>query len=326
MKNRLAITFGFIAACVFFQGCATSRAATPTEIPPGHQRLSVNVNGVERQALVHVPAGVGNTQPQPLVVMLHGVGGTAAYAVRETGWSAKADAENFIVVYPEATRPDASQPASLRRNPQAWNDGSGRFHAGQQQVEDVAFIRLLIDRTAADHRIDRQRVFVTGFSNGASMAYRVGAELADRVAAIAPVAGASWGESLSPSRPISLLYITGTADPLNPLDGGMPRMAFGGGGQGGRAKTKVRTAIAQWVQALGLPDVPKSETLVNGVRTTRYGSAANPTEVVLITVDGLGHVWAGGENLLPQFMVGKPTDKVKATDVIWEFFNAHSGP
>jgi polyhydroxybutyrate depolymerase len=106
----------------------------------------------------------------------------------------------------------------------------------------------------------------------------------------------------------------------------MPRMAFGGAGQGGRKKTKVRTAIAQWVQALGLPDVPKSESLVNGVRTTRYGSAANPTEAVLITVEGLGHVWAGGDNLLPQFMVGKPTDKLKATDVIWEFFKAHPGP
>jgi polyhydroxybutyrate depolymerase len=326
MKNRMSVIAFFMGLCMVLQGCAFTRAASASQLPNGHQVLSLDVGGVKRQAWVHVPAGDDKTQPRPLVIMLHGMGGTAANAVRETGWSAKADAENFIVAYPDATRPDASEPANLRRNPQAWNDGSGRFHAGQQQVGDVAFIGLLIDRMLADYAVDRRRVYVTGFSNGASMAFRVGAELADKVAAIAPVAGASWAETLKPSRPISLLYLTGTADPLNPLDGGMPRMAFGGGGQGGRAKSPVQTEIARWAAALGLPAAPASDVTVNGVRTTRYGSGANQTEVVLITVDGLGHIWAGGQNLLPEFIVGKPTDKLRATDVSWEFFKAHPVP
>jgi poly(3-hydroxybutyrate) depolymerase len=58
----------------------------------------------------------------------------------------------------------------------------------------------------------------------------------------------------------------------------------------------------------------------------RYGAAGAPNEVVLVTVEGLGHVWAGGQNLLPEFIVGKPTDKLKATDVIWEFFRVHPVP
>jgi polyhydroxybutyrate depolymerase len=326
MKNRLSVIAFFAALCIVLQGCGFMRSASASQQPEGHQVLSLDVGGVTRQALVHVPAGYEKTRPRPLVIMLHGMGGTAANAVRETGWSAKANAEDFIVLYPDATRPDVAQLPNLRKNPQAWNDGSGRFHAGEQQVGDVAFIGLLIDRMLADYAVDRRRVYVTGFSNGASMAFRVGAELADKVAAIAPVAGASWAETLKPSRPISLLYLTGTADPLNPLDGGMPRMAFSGSGQGGRAKTPVRSSMAQWTAALGLPATPVSDATVNGVRTTRYSSGASQTEVLLITVEGLGHMWAGGQNLLPEFIVGKPTDKLRATDVIWAFFRAHPAP
>ncbi len=326
MTNRRSVIAFSAALCLLQQGCSFAHAAGASQLPDGHQVIGLDVQGVTRQSLVHFPSGYNMTQLRPLVIMLHGMGGTAANAMRETGWSAKADAENFIVLYPDATRPDTAQLPSFRKNPQAWNDGSGRFHAGEQQVGDVAFIGLLIDRMVADHAVDPQRVFVTGFSNGASMAFRIGAELADRVAAIAPVAGASWAETVKPSRPISLLYLTGAADPLNPLDGGMPRLAFGGGGHGGRAKAPVGTSIAQWAAAFGLPATPRSDQTTNGVRTVRYGHGGTRTEVTLITVEGLGHVWAGGKNLLPEFMVGKPTDKLKATDVIWEFFRAHPAP
>jgi polyhydroxybutyrate depolymerase len=296
------------------------------DLPPGHQRVSVLVGGLERQFVLHLPAGDVGGHPKALVIMLHGMGGTAANAVRETGWSAKADAEGFVVAYPDATRPDMTQPANFRRNPQAWSDGSGRFHSGQTPVDDTAFIRALIDHVAAKHAVDARRIFVTGFSNGASMVFRIGAEMADRVAAIAPVAGASWAETVRPTRPISLLYLTGEADPLNPLAGGMPRLAFGGDGQGGRAKTPIHAQMTKWAVALGLPATPVSDAAVNGVRTTRYGVYSATNELVVITVEGLGHVWAGGQNLLPEFVVGKPTDKLRATDVIWEFFKAHPGP
>jgi polyhydroxybutyrate depolymerase len=155
------------------------------------------------------------------------------------------------------------------------------------------------------------------------MAFRVGAELSDRVAAIAPVAGASWAETVSPERAVSVLYLTGTADPLNPMQGGFPRFAIGGRDQGGRAKPPVGVEISRWARALSCPDAPPREREENGVRIRRYPGCRDGAEIVFITVDGLGHVWAGGKSLLPEFVVGKPTDKLKATDVIWEFFRSH---
>ncbi len=292
--------------------------------PAGHQRVSFTLGNSERQFLLHLPPAYDTSKSWPLVVMLHGMGGTAENAVRETGWSSKADAAGFIIAYAQATRPDPSRPPSLRNNAPAWNDGSGRFHAGEGNVDDVAYIRALIDRVIADHAVDSRRIYVTGFSNGASMTYRVGAELAARVAAVAPVAGASWLETLRPAQGISICAITGTADPLNPLEGGMPTMAFRNKGEGGRAKLPVLIQLQAWATALKLPLTPSVDEARNGVRVRRFGPATTGEEIMLITVDGLGHIWAGGENLLPEKMVGKPTDKLKATDAIWDFFQAHS--
>ncbi len=315
--SAIAVLVGLAIAAKFKGGAATK------EPPSGHQALAINSGGLDRRFLLHLPPAYDKTKPLPLVVMLHGMGGTAANSVRETGWSAKADSETFIVAYPEATRPDGTRPPSLRKNPQAWNDGSGRFHAAERNIDDVAFIRALLDRLTADYRIDRRRIFVAGFSNGASMAFRVGVELSDRVAAIAPDAGACWTETLKPRRGISLCYLTGTADTLNPLEGGFPKLAIGGGDQGGKPKAPVRVAITKWTKALGCPETPMRDDATNGIRTQIYGPGRDGAEVAFITIDGLGHHWAGGVSQAPEFLVGKNTDKLRATDVVWDFFRTH---
>jgi polyhydroxybutyrate depolymerase len=326
MNYRLPIlSLTAILCAVVVVGNLKAEAATK-ELPPAHQELTISSGGLDRHCLIHLPPAYDKAKPLPLVIMLHGMGGTGANAVREMGWSAKADLETFIVVYPDATRPDPTQVPSIRSNPQAWNDGSGRFHSAERNIDDVAFIRALLDRLAADYSIDRHRIFVAGFSNGASMALRIGAELSDRVAAIAPGAGACWTETVKPTRGISLCYITGTSDTLNPLDGGFPKMAFGGGDKGGKPKPAVRTTVEKWSKALGCPESPTKDETTNGVRTRRYGPGRDGAEIVFITIEGLGHIWAGGVNLVPEFMVGKPTDKLKATDVVWDFFRAHPAP
>jgi polyhydroxybutyrate depolymerase len=306
----------------------TAQAAE--RLPPGHQGQGLEHAGQVRSYLLFLPsAAQDRSRALPLVLMLHGMGGTAANAVRETAWSVKAEQEGFVLAYADASRPDPQRPASLRNNPPAWNDGSGRFHAGAQQVDDTGFIRKLIDQVSAQQSIDPRRVYVTGFSNGASMAFRVGAELADRVAAIAPVAGASWAEAPQPVRGLSLIYLTGTADPLNPLEGGFPKL--GQREQGGRAKKPVAEMIGTWTRALQCQpakdlSAANANDNANGVQTRSFGGCKDGAEVVVITVEGLGHIWAGGESRLPEFMVGKPTNKLKATDVIWDFFRSHPMP
>lgn len=300
-----------------------TRAAISDELPPRHSRQKFATSHGDREYVIHIPASCDKLKPTPLVIMLHGFGGTGLTAARETGWSAKAERESFIVAYPEATRPDKSSPPHFRRNPQAWNDGSGRFHAAAQNIDDVAFIDAMINSIEAGFAIDPNRIFVTGFSNGASMTFRVGAELSHRIAAIAPVAGTCWLEQPEPSHLVSLCYITGTADSLNPLDGGYPKLAFGGREQGGRPKPAVQVFIDQWVRALRLPEKPHREETLNGLQKRVYRHGSQQPEIVFITVAGHGHHWPGGERQLPEFLLGKSGSQLNATDIIWDFFKSH---
>ena len=166
-------------------------------INPGDHAFIIHLGGMDRHYTVHVPPRYDGKRPVPVVIMLHGGGGTGRAAAFETGWSAKADQAGFLAVYPEATPPDPAKPSQFRTNGQIWNDGSGRFHAGQRGIDDVGFLNAMLDEVAARFTVDPRRVFVTGFSNGASMTFRVGEELSHRVAAIAPAAGICWSEAPS---------------------------------------------------------------------------------------------------------------------------------
>ncbi len=293
------------------------------------QTVALTAGDLERSALLHLPPAYDGKTALPLVLMFHGKGGTPEASVKETEWVAKADAAGFIVAFPKATRPDPTQPAKFGRNNPAWNDGSGRFHAGERKVADVAFIAALLDHLEAKFAVDRRRVFATGFSNGASMTFRVGLELSERIAAIAPVSGALWIAEPKSARPVSLLYLTGTADPINPMEGGVPKMASGAGFKGvpEKAKPPVRENVAEWVKLIGA--AAEAEPLacsVEGVNSVRHGGGREGAEVVFTTIAGHGHIWPGAKRPLPEFILGKATNRLNATDAIWSFFASHPAP
>ena len=141
----------------------------------------------------------------------------------------------------------------------------------------------------------------------------------ERGAAIAAVADACWLPERKLDRGVPICYITGTADPFNPLDGGPLRL-----GLGGKDKPPVRDSILKWVKALGAPVEPAETRETNGVRTVRYGPGRDGAEVVFVAIEGQGHVWPGGKNLLPELLVGRETGRFKAVDVIWDFFKARA--
>jgi polyhydroxybutyrate depolymerase len=299
------------------------RASAPS-VRAGDQNFTIRVGELERRYTVHVPPGYDGQQAVPVVIMLHGGGGTGRAAATETGWGAKADQAGFLAVFPEAVARDPAKPSSFAANPQLWNDGSDRFYSGQKAPDDVAFLNAMLDDLFARFAVDRARIFVTGFSNGASMTFRIGAEASKRIAAIAPVAGACWIEPGKLERPVPMCYITGAADPLNLIEGGVPKLAFGGSDKvRSKPKPPVRDSIQKWAKAVGCPETPARASEADGVRTETYGPGRSESEVVYITVEGLGHTWAGGKSLLPEFMVGKRSDKIKATDLIWDFFQKH---
>ena len=284
----------------------------------------IMVDGLQCSFTVHIPRTNNGKGSLPVVIMLHGGGGTTRAANEETGWVDKAEAEGFLAVFPEAMARDPSQRSSFARNPQLWNDGSGRFYPEQKMPDDIAFINALIDHLISSFPVDEKQIFVTGFSNGASMSFRAGAELSKRVAAIAPVAGACWLGEIVLEQPVSMFYMTGTNDPLNLIEGGVPKLLSGGSDPiRSKAKPPVRDSINKWVQALACPGISSSVAETNGVKTETYGPCREGCEVIYVTVEGQGHTWAGGKSLLPESWVGKTSDKIRATDAIWDFFNQH---
>ncbi|MBU1880316.1 MAG: hypothetical protein KJ734_15315, partial [Chloroflexi bacterium] len=172
--------------------------ASPVSSQPGE----LESGGQRRHYLLHVPPGYAADQPAPLAINLHGLGSNAAQQEQISGMSRLADAKTFIVVYPEALG-----------DPATWRVGAGS--------PDVAFIRDLIQHLAGQYRIDPARIYATGISNGGGMANRLGCDMADVIAAIAPVSGAYlFWQDCQPGRPVPVLAFHGTADRIVPYEGG----------------------------------------------------------------------------------------------------------
>src|SRR5271170_6046860 len=227
--RRFAILLSSIVFAAAISTTAISFATAAAPPTPGDHTESLEVghgaNKMTRTFLVHVPPGFDGKSNVPVVIMLHGAGGSGAGAMGQAGWGAKSDREGFVAVFPDGTPPNRAAPAQFMTNPRLWNDGSG--HAiGVDHVDDLGFISAMIDFLEARYAADPARIYCTGFSNGASMTFSVGLNLANRIAAIAPVAGHLWQREKSLAYPVPLLYIVGTDDPLNPLGGGKVKLPW----------------------------------------------------------------------------------------------------
>jgi polyhydroxybutyrate depolymerase len=289
---------------------ALSAAAAGTA-PDGRQSLLHQ--GVERGYVVRSP-GVAPAPGQrlPLVLVLHGGGGNAAVAEAMSGFTDKAKREGFIVAYPEGT-------GRLGRRLLTWNAGHCCGHAMTRQVDDVGFIRALINRLEADHPVDPRRIYATGMSNGGMMTHRLGIELSDRLAAIAPVVAALFGDERKPAHAVAALMINGQLDASVPVTGGAPGGRFPDAWDG----TPALPALAQgsfWAAANGCATTPDS-TQQGPITRWRYRcNSGRDVEVVLVGDNG--HAWPGGK--AGSRRGDTPSTAMNATDLIWSFFKAHS--
>ena len=220
-----------------------------------------------------------------------------------------ADEEGFVVAYPDGL--------SL-----GWNDGRDETPAGQRGADDVGFLSALIDHLVATYSVDPARVYVTGLSNGAMMSFRVGCELAGKVAAIAPVAGLHPDAlgACKPVRPVPVMIFAGSADPLVPYAGGAIV------GDRGRVLSAADT-FARWAAIDGCTaeviasdephTAPEDKTRT---RRQEHASCAGGARVVLYTVEGGGHTWPLGKQYLPENVIGRTSREVDASRVMWRFF------
>lgn len=259
-----------------------------------------------RRILVHDPPGA-IARSLPLVLALHGTGGTGRLMASLSGLSRLADERGFRVAYPQALgEPGNEDPARGA----AWNAGPGLGCPSHGTVDDVAFLTAVVDRVDRHGPVDPRRIYVAGFSNGGRMAYRL-ALAAPWVAAIAVVAGAPvWGDP--PARPVPTLAFHGTADRHIPYTGGT-------GTQGRRLPAPpMPEALARWAALMGCPEGPTRETLDAHRLDLWTGGGA---EVGLWTVAGMGHAWPGGRAYAPT--ADRPVADLSAAHLIWAFFEAH---
>jgi polyhydroxybutyrate depolymerase len=287
---------------VLFLGAAAFRRALTGSPGPGTKSESLEFGGLDRTYLIHVPASYDAKKRIPLILVLHGATQSPGGAERMSQMSQKAEQQNFIAVYPSGTSRNDRMPT--------WNSGSCCAYAMNNHIDDVGFLRALIDKLESQYAIDRKRVFVTGISNGGMMSYRVGCELADKVAAIAPVEGALDVEC-KPSAPVSVIIFHGTADHLVPFNGGSTPFQMGSQ----RSDTPVAEAVQFWVKHDGCANVPQHEE-TSKLHTDFYSGCKDGTSVALYAIQGGHHSWPG-DRLTPQ---------VSATDTMLTFFAAHPKP
>jgi polyhydroxybutyrate depolymerase len=310
MVRIYALTF--IIATGFFPAvrAAAQNALPPIPVGTHKEAAEQRVFGFRRSYYVHVPPARFGSAALPVVVALHGAFSTARKFERESGLSALADREGFIVIYPQGF--------GLGNLFRHWNSGHCCGKARKMHLDDVGFVLSTVDAVARRNPVDRARIYVAGFSNGGMLAYRIAAEHPDVIAAVAVVSGTiggapSAGEPewsiVRPSRPVSVLAVHGRSDTSVPFDGG-----WGATNRSKSSAISVARSVGFWVDADACAATPSVELMAEGrIEHQAWSGCREGSEVVLYSLDRWGHEWPK-ETLLGGF---------DCAAVIWRFFAQH---
>ncbi len=288
------------------EGGGSSSGAPPpptcqldTPLPGPMSERTLSHDGVDRSYVLHVPPGYDHRTPTPVVFAFHGYSNSPALQEQWSQMSAKAAEAGFILVYPYGT---GLVPG--------WNAGDCCLTG--TGVDDVSFVSAMIDQLDSELCIDPRRVYATGFSNGGFLSHRLACELSDRIAAIAPVAGVMGIDGCAPSRPMPVLHMHGTLDLVVPYNGSV-LIGY----------EPVADTIADWVERDACRGAPVVSYQSGDVTCERYESCDAGAEVELCTIEGGGHTWPGGANIIGG---GATTQDISANDYLWDFFMAHPLP
>jgi polyhydroxybutyrate depolymerase len=270
----------------------------------GDSTLLLTSGGLSRDSLLHVPPSYDPAQGAMLIVNYHGFSSNAPEQVLLTDMNPVADAKNFIVAYPDGVG-------------SGWNAGSCCSELQPPGVNDVQFTRDLLALVERDYCIDPRRVYATGFSNGGFMSHMLGCEMADTFAAIAPVSGVLGipPASCLPSRPVPVLHMHGTADPVVPYDGGpalkmLPPIQF----------LSVDTTIGFWRGADSCLSPAVVDYASGDATCLRWGDCNGGVDVELCTLLGDGHQWPDSSIVVPG--LGNDSKSIDATSFIADWFIA----
>lgn len=278
---------------------------------PVHETMSFG--GVTRDYLYVLPAAYDAKASIPLVFIFHGAGGTGPSTESSLGFTQLQGRKYFLAVYPDGVD-------------KWWNGGRTLPQSlASARSDDVGFISALIDRLAGNFNIDLRRVFATGSSNGAIFCETLAVRLSDRIAAIGPVNG-TLGPAVAakypPRHPVSVISFNGTADTFVPFTGeNIPDHVL----------LSAPDTIAFWVKLDGcdpaavVTEIPKAVP-DDGTAVKRFDfrRGRDNTEVVAYVIAHGGHTWPG-DHTDPSWAkrAGKTAMSINATELVWDFFEAH---
>lgn len=277
--------------------------------------------GLSRSFLVYVPRKV--VRPAPVLLVLHGTGGSAQRMRSDTAWAFEliADREGMLVVYPQGFE-------------RQWHDCRRAIteSAPQRRIDDVGFLRAVVSRLAGDpalggRHIDADEVYAVGFSNGGHMAFRLALEAPDFVAGIAAIAASLPADANFDCRPsgkaVPVMVIDGTEDPVSPYEGG-EIWSLGSFNRRGAVQSAEATAgyfsdLAGYAEPPFEHRYPDADPRDGTVVSRRVWSLENRPEVDLITIHGGGHTIPHPVKRMPRIF-GRTSHDIPAAEEVWRFF------
>jgi polyhydroxybutyrate depolymerase len=282
-------------------GCTSLGAVTPQDLAPGRYPRDFVNQEVTRHYILRVPPAYDGKSPKPLVVVLHGWGTSGTLAEGYTKMADGADKHGYISVFPDGLG-----------QTKGWN--AGFIDLSGQKKDDVKFVSDLIDEVSRQVKVDPNRIYVCGHSNGAFLTHAVGAGIGNRLAAIGAVAGTIGIPRANthvpdPKWPVNVLIFHGKQDPTVAFSQTSKALLTGYGAE---------ESAKWWADKDGISAPPKV-TKVGGIETTTYGGTSKGPEVVLITSETGIHAWPGGYNDKgPETVFG-----ANAADLLFAFFDRH---
>lgn len=264
-------------------------------------------DGSRRKYLIYVPSTYTGNKAVPLLLVFHGGGSNAETTIKYTRLNSFAEKKGFIAVYPEGTG---------RFGFNTWNAGICCGKAKSKNVDDVGFVREVLNRVERSYNIDKGHVYATGISNGAMMTYTLSCEMSDRLAAIAPISGTLMTRGLQcrPSKPVPVIHFHGTADQNVPI----------AGGRGEDSKQPVaHTSLERTMEIMrGIRGCnPQATTRRVGDTTIYRYECQHGGPVVVNIIDGGGHNWPGVPLLSRMKRKGQYTSQsINANEEMWSFF------
>lgn len=264
--------------------------------------------GLSRQFKVHVPTGYQASVPAPVLFCFHGYLDNAVnFCVTTAGMPAKSDQAGFVLVMPNGYK-------------NSWNGGTCCGDASQMKLDDVAFVRAIVNELDQHLNIDHRRIYATGMSNGGYLSYRLACEAADLVAAVAPASGALGTNAdtpdvgaprnsdfarCTPDAPVSLLELHGSDDPLNWYSVFVP------------------PSLQRMAEVNGCDNatVPTSEPVSGGDTTCSSYQNCDGVTVTACVVSGGSHCWFGASGCDASSRGG--SDTLVNTDAVWSFVSKY---